>query len=231
MLAQHAADRRVAEMSQFETYNRLTAFVMHDLKNCAAQLSLVVGNAVRHRHNPEFIDDAIATIANTSGRMTRLIDQLSRRATSATSAPPVRLAELVAAAIERCRARRPRPTFALGAECACLVKAEREPLVAAIEHVVRNAQDASLETGSVSVQLTHDERHVRIDVTDDGAGMDEDFVRDALFRPFHSTKGAKGMGIGAYQARELALSLGGDVEVDSRPGSGTRFSFILPVAS
>jgi putative PEP-CTERM system histidine kinase len=231
MLAQHAADRRVTEMSQFETYNRLTAFVMHDLKNCAAQLSLVVGNAVKHRHNPEFIDDAIATIANTSDRVTRLIELLSRRNQASAAAPPVKLAELVAAAVERCQVRRPRPEFARGVQCLCLVNAERERLVSAIEHVVRNAQDATAETGRVKVDIADDARFVRINVTDDGTGMDAEFVRSQLFRPFHSTKGAKGMGIGAYQARELALSLGGDVEVESRPGVGTRFSFILPVAS
>jgi putative PEP-CTERM system histidine kinase len=231
MLAQHEASRRVSEMSQFETYNRLTAFVMHDLKNCAAQLSLVVGNAVNHRRNPEFIDDAIATIANTSERMTRLIEQLSRRGATPTVAPPVRLADLVSAAIERCQTRRPRPEFTLGAKCECRVTAEREQLVAAIEHVVRNAQDATSETGHVKVEIADDAEFARVAVIDDGAGMDADFVRHRLFRPFHSTKGAKGMGIGAYQARELALSLGGSVEVESRPGAGTRFSFILPVAS
>jgi putative PEP-CTERM system histidine kinase len=231
MLAQHEADRRVAEMSQFETYNRLTAFVMHDLKNCAAQLSLVVGNAVKHRHNPEFIDDAIATISNTSERVTRLIEQLSRRSTQATPAPPVRLAELVAAAVERCQARVPKPVLASGANCDCMVNAEREQLVTAIEHVVRNAQDATAESGNVTIDIADGAGTVRVTVSDDGAGMDPDFIQHWLFRPFHSTKGSKGMGIGAYQARELAMSLGGDVEVESRPGAGTRFSFILPVAA
>jgi signal transduction histidine kinase len=61
--------------------------------------------------------------------------------------------------------------------------------------------------------------------------MDADFLQHQLFRPFHSTKGSKGMGIGAYQAREFAQSVGGDVEVESRPGEGTRFSFIFPVAT
>jgi putative PEP-CTERM system histidine kinase len=231
MLAQHEADRRVAEMSQFETYNRLTAFVMHDLKNCAAQLSLVVGNAVRHRHNPEFIDDAIATIANTSERMTRLIEQLRRRDAHPAPAPPVRIAELVAIAVERCQSRVPKPVFASGASCACMVNAEREQLVAAIEHVVRNAQDATPESGKVTVDICDGVGTVRVTVTDDGAGMDPEFIQHWLFRPFHSTKGSKGMGIGAYQARELAMSLGGEVEVESRPGAGTRFSFILPVAA
>jgi len=231
MLAQHNADRRVAELSQFETYNRLTAFVMHDLKNCAAQLSLVVGNAVKHRHNPQFIDDAIATIANTSERMTRLIEHLSRRSGDSRPQPPVRLAEVVSLAVERCQSRRPRPEFATGANCACLVAAEREDLVAAIEHVLRNAQDATSESGTVRVEVTDAGNQVRLTVRDDGVGMDAEFLQQRLFRPFHSTKGSKGMGIGAYQARELARSVGGDVEVESRPGAGTQFSFILPVAS
>jgi signal transduction histidine kinase len=59
--------------------------------------------------------------------------------------------------------------------------------------------------------------------------MEPEFVRDRLFRPFDSTKGAKGMGIGAYQAREYVRVLGGDVEVQSSPGCGTSFSISLPV--
>jgi putative PEP-CTERM system histidine kinase len=231
MLAQHEADRRVTELSQFETYNRLTAFVMHDLKNCAAQLTLVVGNAKKHRHNPEFIDDAIETVANTSERVTRLIEQLSRREIPTAPAPPVRLAEIASVAVDRCLARRPQPTFSKGQDCERLVSADRETLVTAIEHVVRNAQDATRENGSVRIAIEDDASSVRLTVADDGAGMDADFIQHQLFRPFHSTKGSKGMGIGAYQAREFALSVGGDVEVQSRPGEGTRFSFIFPVAT
>ena len=66
-------------------------------------------------------------------------------------------------------------------------------------------------------------------MVDDGAGMDEEFLRQRLFRPFDSTKGSKGMGIGAYQVREYARSLGGDVEVWSAPGRGTRFCIRLPL--
>ena len=231
LLAQHESDRRVAELSQFETYNRLTAFVMHDLKNCAAQLSLVVGNAVKHRHNPEFIDDAIATIANTSERITRLIEQLAGRGGELRSFPRVRLAEAATLAVERCQERRPRPQFTDGADCNCTVAAESEQLVTVIEHVLRNAQDATAESGSVRIDITETAEQARITITDDGAGMDAEFVREQLFRPFHSTKGSKGMGIGAYQAREFARSLHGDVEVESSPGAGTRFSLILPVVS
>ena len=233
MLAQHEADRRVAELSQFETYNRLTAFVMHDLKNCAAQLSLVVGNAVKHRHNPEFIDDAIATIANTSERMTRLIEQLSRRAAESRPRPPVRLAEVVVA---RGRALPGAPAAdrrsRAAPNCACMVDGRTRTARHGHRARLRNAQDATPESGSVSVDIADAGRpRARSRSPTTAPAWTPEFVQQQLFRPFHSTKGSKGMGIGAYQARELARSLGGDVEVESRPGAGTRFSFILPVAS
>jgi signal transduction histidine kinase len=60
--------------------------------------------------------------------------------------------------------------------------------------------------------------------------MDEDFIRDRLFKPFFSTKASKGMGVGAYQAREYVRSLGGAVNVDSTPGEGTTFTIRLPLA-
>jgi len=227
LLLQHEADRRLAELSQFEAYNRLTAFVMHDLKNSAAQLSLVVGNAVKHKHNPEFIDDAIETIANTAERITRLIEHL-RRGTLEPTVRPVPVVEAVSTAVSRCADRVPVPQFVNGKAEDCRVAADRDRLVSALEHVIRNAQEATPESGSVCVEVSASDGHARIVVSDTGRGMEPEFVRHRLFRPFDSTKGSKGMGIGAYQARELARSIGGRVEVDSRPGVGTRFVFILP---
>src|SRR5690606_30985213 len=91
-IAQQDADKKLAENRQFEAYNRLTAFMMHDLKNSIAQLKLVVENAARHKHKPEFIDDAIGTVANAAERMTRLIEQL-RSERPIDRVVPVRLSE------------------------------------------------------------------------------------------------------------------------------------------
>jgi signal transduction histidine kinase len=71
---------------------------------------------------------------------------------------------------------------------------------------------------------------VTLRIEDTGAGMSADFVRDRLFRPFDTTKGSKGMGIGAYQVREYVNSLGGRVQVQSEPGSGTRVDLHFPLA-
>jgi putative PEP-CTERM system histidine kinase len=226
-LAQHDADRRLAESRQFEAYNRLTAFMMHDLKNSVAQLGLVVTNAQRHKQNPEFIDDAIATIANAVDRMTRLIEQL-RSTPGRARSQAVRIDDLVQQAVARCSPHPP-TTLSLSTDVPLHVQADPERFAAVLDHVLRNAQEATPH-GSVSVHLGASQGEVMLVVRDTGAGMDPFFIRERLFRPFDSTKGSKGMGIGAYQAREYVQGLGGHVEVQSSPGEGTAFSIILPMA-
>jgi putative PEP-CTERM system histidine kinase len=227
LLTQQSAERRLAESRQFDAYNRFAAFVMHDLKNSVAQLQLVVQNAARHRHNPQFIDDAISTTANSVERMTGLIAQLQARDVHG-HVSDVALAPLVAAAAARAGERAPAPAFANGGGAA-IVRADPEKLGAVLDHVIRNAQEATGEAGQVRIELEEGAGRARLVVRDDGPGMDEQFVRESLFRPFHTTKGSKGMGIGAYQAREYVHSLGGSVEVQSSPGRGTAFCITLPL--
>ncbi len=228
-LAQHESERRLAEARQFEAYNRLTAFMMHDLKNSVAQLQLIVTNAARHKHNPEFVDDAIETVGNTAARISRLIEQL-RRGEAPAVAEEVPVIRIVSESVERSRQRSPIPRAEIEAPDVA-VFADRERLTDVLEHVIRNAQEATPADGHVTVRVATADGHAVIEVADDGAGMTPEFVRERLFRPFDSTKGSKGMGIGAYQARELARALGGDVEVESIPGRGTTFRIILPAAA
>lgn len=226
-LAQHRADEKLSQSRQFDAYNRLTAFVMHDLKNSAAQLQLLVANAARHRHNPVFVDDAIGTIHNTAERMTRLIEQLQSRDMQG-AARAVDLAAIARAAVTRSGARLPavhlQPVIG-----ELFVEADPERLGAIIDHVIRNAQEATPADRPISLRVDAAGADVCLHVIDEGAGMEPDFVRERLFRPFDSTKGSQGMGIGAYQTREYARGLGGDVEVQSVPGKGTDFCIKLPL--
>ena len=226
-IAQDDANRKLSESRQFEAYNRLTAFMMHDLKNSVAQLKLIVENSARHRHNPDFIDDAIATIANAADRMSRLIEQL-RGANEAERIQAVDLSVLAREAAKRCEGRSPFPSVVT--VDGLTVQANPERLTAVIEHIIRNAQDATKDSGSIEVVLSTAAQEITLSVKDSGSGMDPEFLRERLFRPFDSTKGSKGMGIGAYQVREYVRQLGGRVEVQSTPGQGTVFSVILPSA-
>jgi len=142
----------------------------------------------------------------------------------------VALEDLARSAVERSTDREPRPELVVE-QPGLTVSASRERLVNVLEHVIRNAQDATARDGRITVRLSGTQQRALIEVADTGQGMTAEFVRERLFRPFDSTKGSKGMGIGAYQAREYARALGGDVEVESSPGRGTTFRIILPVVS
>ena len=218
----------LAQSQQFEAYNRFAAFMMHDLKNVAGQLALVVRNAEQHRRNPQFVDDAVATVDNASRRISRMLEQFRR---DALPVAPRRV-DVVAVCrqvIERCAGSLPRPSIeAPAAPLEAMLDPDR--LSHVVEHVVRNAQEATPPGGTVTVSVASHGSNVRIEVTDTGCGMDEDFLRERLFRPFSSTKGSQGMGIGAYQTREFARAAGGAVYVSSAPGAGTRFRIELPAA-
>jgi signal transduction histidine kinase len=67
-----------------------------------------------------------------------------------------------------------------------------------------------------------------VEIEDTGIGMDEEFIRHCLFRPFESTKGLTGMGIGAYESKFYIEALGGGLQVQSVPGKGTIFRLELP---
>ena len=225
---QAESDRRSAESGQFGAYNRLTAFLMHDLNNLVAQQSLVVANAERHRSNPQFVDDAIETIAHSVARMRRLMTQL----TTSREAPGLQETEIhtvVSGAVSRTAPRKPEVTLNNRGPDA-IVLADPERLTSAIEHLIRNAQDATGEDGTVEVRVERNGSGVVVSVIDDGEGMTPEFVRSRLFRPFDSTKGSHSMGIGAYQAREYVRMIGGQLSVVTEPGVGTTFSISLDVA-
>jgi len=227
-LAQHEAEQRLAETRQFSAYSRLAAFLLHDLKNAAAQLEMVVANAARHKHNPEFIDDAIDTVANAAGRISRLIDQLGR-GSGGDGEGPADVEQAVAVAMERSSNRKPLPSLTVESS-GLRAGVGFEQLANIVEHMIRNAQEATPPDGKVDVQVRRVGDAAVITISDTGSGMTTAFVRDRLFRPFESTKGSKGMGIGAYQAKEFARSRGGDVLVDSEPGKGTVVRVVLPIA-
>ncbi len=227
-LAQAVDAQHLAEARQFEGFNQLTAFLMHDLKNVAAQQLLLLRNAERHKHNPAFVDDMLATVANSVQRITLLLEQLRGDATPGARGR-VQLSIVIDKTLDECRAQSPRPEYHPSAE-ELWVRAETEQLATVLGHVVRNAQDAAQAHGHVTLRTGRAAGDAAIEIEDDGAGMDEDFIRSRLFKPFFTTKASKGMGIGAYQAREYVRSLGGSMSVHSTPGQGTVFAIRLPLA-
>ncbi len=227
-LAQARSESLLSEARQFAAYNRLTAFLMHDLNNLIAQQSLIVSNADRHRRNPEFVDDAIETIAGSVERMKGVMEQL-KRGRSAKTRKRTELKFLASAAIERCEGRSPKPIMTSSDE-SLEVRVEPSEFVSVLANLIKNAQEATSDDGEVRIRLDREDGHAVLCVEDTGAGMSDEFIRKRLFKPFESTKGSQGMGIGAYQAREYARRMGGDLGATSSVGQGTTISLRLPLA-
>ncbi len=225
-LAQFQANKALVESRQFEAFNRLSAYVVHDLKNILAQQSLIVTNAEKHRHKPEFIDDVFTTVSNSVSRMTKLMEQM-RSGVRGAFPSAVELPAVLQGVIKRRSIHQPQPRFEYTGE-AITVQADKEQLANVFGHIIQNAQEATGRDGHVSVRLSCANNLAIVEVADDGVGMDEQFVRTRLFRPFDSTKGLTGMGIGAFESREFIRSLGGDIHVSSTPGAGSLFRIVLP---
>ena len=110
------------------------------------------------------------------------------------------------------------------------MRADRDRMASVVEHIVQNAQEATAPEGDVVVKGRMEDGFAVLEVEDSGCGMSEKFIAERLFRPFDTTKGNAGMGVGVYEARELVHSLGGRVEVSSVQGKGTRFELWIPLA-
>jgi len=213
---------------QFEAFNRLSAYVVHDLKNIVAQLSLVVANAARHKNNPAFIDDAIHTVENATVKMNRMLAQLRKDTPATGDAKQFDIASALRDVVAVCSIRPPQPVLKQ-TDPTLLLYANRDRFTSVMEHLIQNAQEATIPAGKVQVRAYREQRIAVIEVTDDGCGMDERFVRDRLFRPFTTTKGNAGMGIGVYESREFVHALGGTIIVTSQPRQGTTFTLRLPL--
>ena len=226
-LAQLHAHRALLVARQFESFNRMSAFVVHDLKNLVAQLSLLLSNAARHRDNPEFQDDMIDTVDNAVDKMKKLLLQLRVGATPADEPAPVDLQEVVLSALKSKAPMTPRPTILVDSP-GIRTMAHRERLDRVVGHLLQNAAEATPSTGRIEVRVRSQDSSAIIEVRDSGVGMSDDFIRTRLFKPFESTK-KNGMGIGIYESREYIRELGGQLDVESRETEGTRFSIALPL--
>ena len=80
----------------------------------------------------------------------------------------------------------------------------------------------------IEIELSADGKYMLINITDTGNGMSENFIRTRLFKPFDTTKGNAGMGIGAFDAKTYLERIGGQILVQSKQQQGTTFILRIP---
>lgn len=226
-LAERQAAERLHDTRQVSAYAQRFAFVAHDVKTVAGQLTMLLANAADHIHDPEFQADMLLTVEASAARINALIARLRQpseedvRQDSGPISPWERLqalADTYAHPIELIK----------GGSAGVLVEMVPAQFDAALRHLLDNAAEASPAGVRISVGLAHEDGRAFINITDHGPGMSAEFIRDKLFRPLLSGR-AEGNGIGAWQARDLLRSAGGDLTVISTPGKGTTMQVTLPL--
>lgn len=221
------ANDKLAESKQFDAFNQMSAFLVHDLKNVQAQLALITSNAIQHRDNKEFVDDVFETVESATERLAKVLAQLSNKHAAQSTSKSVDLADI----IERVAAQRNvvQPQVVIKNKDECLTIIDYERFFSVINHLIQNAQEATSDTGWVEIVLEKQQDHINIVVSDNGCGMSESFIKSRLFKPFDTTKGNAGMGIGVFEAKQFFESIAGSLTVESAEGQGTKMIICLPV--
>ncbi|MEW6513485.1 MAG: XrtA/PEP-CTERM system histidine kinase PrsK [Pseudomonadota bacterium] len=225
-LAQIQATEALLDARKFEAFNKMSAFVVHDLKNIVTQLSLMVRNAERHADNPEFQRDMLETVSHSVDRMKQLMMQLREGKNPGDGSVGVDL-EMVAHRIVKSKAQQ-LPHVDVRIRDTVVARGQSDRIERVIGHLVQNALDATPPDGKVWIDIGREGSMATVDVGDTGRGMSAEFMRERLFKPFQTTKQA-GMGIGAYESRQYVQELGGDIRVESKENAGTRFVIKLPL--
>src|SRR5690606_270481 len=185
-LAERAGQEALMEARQFDEFSRRIAFVMHDVKNLASQLSLLARNAERHADNPAFRADMLVTLRNSADKLNALLARLGRYgANGGTRRERVELRGLAARVKDGLAGRASLNVIDSGDVA---VLADADALEQALVHLVQNAVEAGEGHGLVYLDIASDGVRGRIDVIDSGGGMSAEFIRDGLFRPFVSSK-------------------------------------------
>jgi len=215
---------------ELEAFQTISAFFVHDLKNAASTLSLMLQNLPVHFDDPAFRQDALRGIGETVNRINQLIGRVGVLRHKLELKPvELDLNSLVTEALESLNG-------VTGVEVVKelhplpKLRADREQLQSVVTNLLLNARDAVGSKGQVTVQTEHLHGWAMLSVGDNGCGMSPGFLKDSLFRPFQTTK-KKGLGIGMFQSKIIVEAHRGNIQVKSELGSGTTFEVMLPLKS
>ena len=221
------ANDKLAESKQFDAFNQMSAFLVHDLKNIQAQLALITSNAVQHRGNPEFVDDVFETVESATERLAKVLAQLRNKQVAESMNKSVDLSDIIERVTEQRNVMLPQ--VSITNRETCLMSIDHERFFSVMNHLIQNAQEATSDDGWVKISSKKQQNSIKIVVSDNGCGMSDSFIKSRLFKPFDTTKGNAGMGIGVFEAKQFFEGIAGSLMVESVEGHGTKMIINLPV--
>jgi putative PEP-CTERM system histidine kinase len=221
---------KLLQAKELEAFQTMAAFFAHDLKNAASTLNLMLQNLPVHFDDPEFRADSLRGISKTVTHINHLIGRLSLiRRELRINRVESDLNQVVASAFETFKNG---PDLLLSKDLSPLPKIMIDPdqMLKVVVNLLLNATEAVPAEGRVRIETKLDSNWVVLTVADNGCGMNGEFMRNGLFRPFQTTK-KNGLGIGMFQSKMIVEAHGGRIAVASEQGNGTTFQVFLPVVA
>jgi len=227
LLNLHLAEE-VARARELDAFRAMSTFFVHDLKNAAQSLNLMLRNLPVHFDDPAFREDALRGLSNAAARIDTTIARLNTvRQQPEVMRTQADLNALVAEALDAVGGQAVPVSRRL--ESVPPILGDPDQLRSVVTNLVMNARDAVADGGRIEVRTCPGPGTVVLSVSDNGCGMSPTFVSEFLFRPFQTTKKA-GLGIGLFQTRAIVQSHGGRIDVDTEEGRGTTFTATFPAA-
>ena len=220
--------RQLLQAREMEAFQTMSAFFVHDLKNTASTMSLMLQNLPTHFEDPAFREDALRALGKSVERVNDLISRMTLLR-QRLELQPVEgdLNEVVTEALESLKvATGAGVVRSLGPLPRLLIDPAHMQKV--VVNLLLNARDATGNTGEIRVETAQHDGWATLSVTDNGRGMSQEFVARSLFRPFQTTK-KKGVGIGLFHSKMIVDAHRGRIEVKSEEGKGTTFRVLLPL--
>lgn len=215
---------------ELEAFQAISTFFVHDMKNAANSLGIMLQNLPVHFDDPAFREDALRGIGKTVGHINELTERLSSFRDELEL--EIEEADLNALVLETLDELPIGKEVEVVKDLAALPmnKFDSRQIRTVLTNLVINAQEAVGSAGRIVIESALHNGAVHLTVRDNGCGMSPEFLQKDLFRPFRSTK-SKGLGIGMFQSRMIIKAHGGSMHVESVEGEGTMFRVILPLDS
>jgi len=218
--------QKLLQAKELEAFQTMATFFVHDLKNAASTLKLMLQNLPVHFDDPEFRADALRGTAKTVSHIDHLIGRLgSLRHELKLQSSPSDLNQITSVVIESLGSGvRIQRSFSQLPE----LYIDRDQIGKVVTNLILNAIEASPQDAPIEVVTSESGGFAIVSVVDRGCGMTEEFMNKSLFKPFQTTKKG-GLGIGMFQSKLIVEAHGGRLSVSSFPAKGTTFQIMLPV--
>ncbi|MEO6996147.1 MAG: XrtA/PEP-CTERM system histidine kinase PrsK, partial [Lacunisphaera sp.] len=221
---------KLLQAKELEAFQTMAAFFVHDLKNAASTLNLMLQNLPVHFNDPAFREDALRGIAKTVTHMNHLVSRLGLlRHELKINAVPGDLNRVVSDSLGVFE-NGGGVTLSQNLRALPAIVIDEEQIQKVVTNLVLNAREAISSKGEVRVETALENGWAVLTVADTGCGISPDFLRNGLFRPFQTTK-KSGLGIGMFQSKMIVEAHRGRIAVASEPGKGTTFQVFLPTPS